>query len=899
VTVEDASVKGAFTFLFTDVEGSTRTWEREPDAMERWLASHDRILTEAITAQGGRVFKHTGDGLCAVFAAASAAARAARDVQLAVAGADAQALGPLRVRIAVHTGGARERAGDFYGPALNRCARLLDIGHAGQVLLSGATADMIGDPSTIGSGITLVDVGTHRLRDLQQPLRVWQLAAPGLQREFPPLRSLDLFVHNLPVQRSSFVGRATEKRVVHERLGAHRLVTVTGVGGCGKTRLALEVAATELERFADGVFFVDLSTLLEPTLVAAAVVAALRVVAGGGNADERVVNFLVDRHVLLVLDNCEHLLDAVAAIVDRVLSACPNVRILATSREPLALDGEQVWRVPSLGLPEGDTVEGIAQSEAVRLFVDRAAAVRPGFVLSTENAPAVAEICRRLDGIPLAIELAAARVAHLAPREVAARLSDRFRLLAAGRRGVQRQQTLQAVLDWSHELLSEPERALLRRLSVFSGGWTLEAAQAVCAGDDLEATAVVDVLGALVSRSLVDAEDRGDHTRYRLLETVRLYAQDRLVAAGEAEAVRTTHARWFLDHVESLGHPGYWPSFASPALAAELDNVRQAADWWRAQERYDLLARVATGSFVDFEVQARFDETAEWVNVALAHEGDLPRALRARCHAAWAAVLEMRGEFYVANERARVAIALAGDPADAGDAYALLAANLTWIDPDEAERLLARAAEWTTSLGSAAADFIRSERGMLLLARHDYDRAVAELSGARPEGFGRVATFLVVAHLLREDGAAAATVLDRSLESQPMWGWPAYFVPYFRAVIAAVSGDVSAARARIADTTALVRRWKIPLGLADCVVACAIAAFHSGDLPRAAELLGAVYAATGGGLRTPMSMAIYLHYVREVRSRLDREARARARAAGATLSLEEALARELSTPPHD
>jgi predicted ATPase/class 3 adenylate cyclase len=511
VAALSAPVTVALTFLFTDLEASTRTWEHDPAGMERWLAAHDRILTDVIGTHRGRVFKHTGDGMCAVFAAPADAAAAARAVQLALAGAG-DSVGPLRARVALHAGEARERDGDFYGPTLNRCARLLEIAHGGQVVLSATAVALLGGA---GQGFTLVDLGQHRLRDLQQPERVWQLAGDGLRRDFPPLRSLDVFTHNLPLQRSSFVGRETELRALGELLATQRLVTITGVGGCGKTRLALEVAARAVERFADGVCFVDLAPQTDPALVTATIVAALRMPAGPGGAESRLAEFLSDRQSLLVFDNCEHLLDACAAAADHLLSTGAKLTILTTSREPLGLDGERVWRVPSLALPAGDAPDQVAQAEAVRLFVDRAAAVRPGFALTADNAAAVAAICRRLDGIPLAVELAAARIAHLTPSEVAARLSDRFRLLSGGRRGVQRQQTLQAVLDWSHDLLSEPERTLLRRLAVFAGGWRLDDAQVVCVGDDLDDATVVDLLGALVSRSLVDAEDRGDHTRYR------------------------------------------------------------------------------------------------------------------------------------------------------------------------------------------------------------------------------------------------------------------------------------------------------------------------------------------------------------------------------------------------
>lgn len=897
MTVTD-STTDAPTFLFTDLEGSTRTWEREPDAMDQWLAQHDRIITDAIATNDGLVFKHTGDGLCAVFRSAAGAARAARDIQIGLTAAAQSRIGPLRARIALHTGVARERAGDFYGPTLNRCARLLDIGHGGQVLLSASTVALVDSGASIGEGVTFIDLGRHRLRDLQQAVHVWQLTAPGMGREFPALRSLDAFVHNLPVQRSSFVGREGEQQALRDLLAAHRLVTVTGVGGCGKTRLALEVAAGEIDRFADGVCFVDLSTLLEPSLVSSTIAAALNVPASGGASDERLSAFLSDRHVLLLLDNCEHLLDACAGVADRLLASCSRVSVLATSREPLALEGERVWRVPSLRLPDGHSPEEIGRSEAVRLFMDRATAVRPNFVLTADNATAVAEICHRLDGIPLALELAAARVAHLAPREIAERLSDRFRLLTTGRRGVQRQQTLQAVLDWSYGLLSEPERILLRRLSAFAGGWALDAAQAVCGGEGLDAEQIIDVLGTLVTRSLVDVEDRGDHTRYRLLETVRLYAQDRLVAAGEATTVRNAHAEWFLRVAEAPPEKGQgvqahlWFAYGQPSFV-DLENMRQAADWWLAQGHLDIMVRIATATTNGFHWQARFDEPVEWLATALAREAELPRGLRARCYTALAGVAEMRGEFFVANERARAAIALADDLADAGPAYSFLVENLIWIDPDEAERLLQSAPLWTKPLGREADNYTRAARAMLASARHDYDQAVALFSEIDLRTLNRVRVYQrCVLHLLRGDIDTAVAILGEYVLQKGSWF--EYYPPFLRALIAAVRGDHASARTQLLEAVALVRRWKIPLGLADCVVGCAVVALHAGDPERASALLAAVQAATGGGLRTPISMLVYRHYLRAVRALLDGSAVAKARAAGAALTLEAALARELS-----
>ena len=380
-------------------------------------------------------------------------------------------------------------------------------------------------------------------------------------------------------------------------------MTLTGVGGSGKTRLALQVGARELGRFPDGVFFVELAPVSDSDLVSPAMATAAGLSFGdalggpGGSVDDRLVASLARRKCLLLLDNCEHLLDAVAELVDRILAGCPNVILLATSREALGIEGEQIVPVPSLAVPDNPSeAEG---AEAVRLFVERAKSVKPPFALGPDSRAPVVEICRRLDGIPLAIEFAAARVAHLSPQQIADRLADRFRLLTGGRRRIQRQQTLTAALDWSHDLLAEEERTVFRRLAVFAGGFFLDAAEAVCSGDGIPAGSVLDLLGSLVAKSLVTAaeEDRGD-ARYRLLETVRIYAAEKLAAAGEAETVRSRHRDWYLGWIEDM--PLERLAFDTAALRAvlgEIDNLRAAADWCLGDDRPDLLARLATRLF--------------------------------------------------------------------------------------------------------------------------------------------------------------------------------------------------------------------------------------------------------------------------------------------------------------
>ena len=522
--------------------------------------------------------------------------------------------GPLRARMALHTGEAEVQGAHYFGAPLHRAGRLLATAHGGQTVLSEAAATLV--RGALPPGVALRDLGAHPLRDLQQPERVFQLVPPDLPADFPPLRTPEALPHNLPAQVTSFVGRERELAEVARLLAATRLLTLTGTGGTGKTRLALQAAAAGLGAdgppsgapdgwpdgwpYPDGVWFVDLAPLAEDTLVPATALAALGAAALPGQpAASRLVEHLRTRRALLVLDNCEHVLEAAARLADAVLRGCPGVRVLATSRELLGLAGETAWRVPSLDLPDPDDAPGAAALEASgagRLFLERARAAQPAFEITDANAPAVAEVCRRLDGIPLALELAAARVRVLTPEQLAARLGDRFRLLTGGgRTALRRQQTLQATVDWSHDLLAEPERALFRRLAVFPGGATggfpLEGAEAVGAGDGagapVEAADVLDLLTGLVDKSLVLAEARGAEERYRLLETLRQYAEERLLQAGEAAAARDRHAAWCLAlgrAVAAARAAGAHP-LVSPAgrrLRAERESVRAALAWWAA-----------------------------------------------------------------------------------------------------------------------------------------------------------------------------------------------------------------------------------------------------------------------------------------------------------------------------
>ncbi len=578
---------GTVTFVFTDIEGSTQRWDRDRAAMEAAVRRHDAIMRAAIAAHDGRVFKTIGDAFCAAFARPEAAVAAMLDAQLALGAEDFTAVDGLRVRMAIHTGTADERDDDYFGPAVNRVARLLAIGHGGQVLVSSATAQLVrGD---LPPGATLRDLGEHRLKDLSLPERVAALDAPGLPADIRPLRSLTPRTTNLPLQATAFVGREREVAEIGELVATRRLVTLVGSGGIGKTRTSLQVAAALTDAFADGVWFVELAPLASADYVPTTIVQALGLAPNsGGDPVEQTARALRALALLLVLDNCEHLVEASARVVAAILRACPQVKVLASSRQALGLAGEQLYRLAPLAVPTPDRagrlgVAHAATSPAVELFVERARSVDWRFALTDENAATIADICRRLDGIPLAIELAASRVRILSPRQLRDRLDERFRVLSSGSRDVlPRQQTLRALIDWSHELLDDRERTLFRRLAIFVNGFTLAAASAVASGDGLDEFDVIDLLASLADKSLVLTEPAGDELRYRLLESTRAYASEQLAAAGERDGLAARHARYFRDLLTDLRARYEETARAAEfntTLAVELEDIRAALAW--------------------------------------------------------------------------------------------------------------------------------------------------------------------------------------------------------------------------------------------------------------------------------------------------------------------------------
>lgn len=624
--------RGTVSFFLTDIEGSTRLWEQHPDLMVAALARHDALIFDAVTSAGGQLIKSKGEGdsSLSVFSRASDALDAAVALQRALRDEPWPEGSNLKVRVALHAGDVELRDGDYFGAEVNRAARLRAIAHGGQVVLSDSIQRQAHDH--LPAGARLVDLGLHRLKDLTRPERVFQLTVDDLPTVFPPLRSLDARRTNLPFETTSFVGREAELTRVRDLIGRSRLVTLTGAGGSGKTRLALRAAAEMIDDAPDGVWFVEFARLVDGAAIGDAVAAALSVRDEPGRPLlDTIVESIADRRMFLVLDNCEHVVADVAALVERLMVGASQLRVLATSRERLAVAGEATWPVPPLDVPAADaTLAEIAASEAVTLFVDRARGVVPSFGVTPDNASDVLSICDRLDGIPLAVELAAARVASLTPAQISSRLDDRFRLLTGGMRtALPRHQTLRSLVEWSHDLLSEKERALFRRLAVFRGGLDLDVAEAVAAGDGIDPIEIADLVAGLVDKSLLLAHEHDGVTRYRMLETLREYGEEQLAATGEDERWHRRHLTWCVDLAERAAGDLRGPTqvAALAALDAEHDNLRSALEW--ALARADPAgARLAGLLWPWWQIRGLWDEALRFLERALDVDGT-PEADRA------------------------------------------------------------------------------------------------------------------------------------------------------------------------------------------------------------------------------------------------------------------------------
>jgi predicted ATPase/class 3 adenylate cyclase len=734
---------GTVTFLFTDIEGSTKLWEHDAEAMQEALARHDEILQCVTREHDGYVFKTVGDAFCCTFSTATDALEAALEAQRALLAKEGWPVGtvPPRVRMVLHTGAAEERDGDYFGPPVNRVARLLSASYGGQVLLSLATRELVRD--RLPPDVKLIDLGEHRLKDLFGPERIFQLVAPGLPAEFPALRTLEGHPNNLRLEPTPLVGRRSQVEEVAERLGGKevRLLTLTGPGGTGKTRLALQAGADLLEEFDDGVFFVSLATITDPELVPSAIAGSLGLKESAGQSlEENLEGYLRQKRLLLILDNFEQVLEG-GPLVGDLLSACPDLKVLATSRIALRLYGEQEYPVPPLEVPDSLRLPPparLVQYEAVRLFVERARAVKLDFEVTDENASAVAEICVHLDGLPLAIELAAARIKLLPPGALLSRLGDRLGLLKGGARDLpDRQRTLRATIDWSYGLLDEDEKTLFGKLSVFSGGSTLEAIDEVC--DPEEELEALEVVGSLLEKSLLRREEGADgESRFVMLETIQEYAREKLEESGATEEMRRRHAEHYLALAETaepelLGaDQGRWMR----RLGTEFANLRETHTWSlepgrEGGERAGMRLRLAAALWRFWTAQ-RFGEGKVWLQTALERDTGGSPTLRAKALGALGFILLFQHDYERAIAALEEAIALYGELGDkSGAAFALT--NLGWatLHGDYRGRVPAFVREAETLMQEDIDDHARAILGIVrasaAIGQGDLDSAMLQL----------------------------------------------------------------------------------------------------------------------------------------------------------------------------
>lgn len=700
---------GTVTFLFTDIEGSTKLAQQYPDAMPNLLARHNEILNQAINTHNGYVFQIVGDSFSAAFHSASDALYAALNAQRNLQN-ESWTPAPIKVRMGIHTGAAQINDDQQYSgyTTLASTQRIMSVGHGGQILLSGATRELVRD--VLPENTKLLDAGEKRLKDLLRPEHLYQLNILELPSTFPPLKTLDAFLNNLPTQLTTFIGRENEISEVKQELELHRLVTLTGSGGTGKTRLSLQVAADLIEKFDHGVWFVELAPLTDPDLIPQTILSTIGVQEQGKTPLEVLTEYLHEKQTLIVLDNCEHLVSASAKVANMLLNAAPKLKILASSREALGVKGEMSFPVPSLSLPDIKhlpVIEQLSQYEAVRLFIDRALLVAPHFAVDKDNAPHIAQICHRLDGIPLAIELAVARIKMLSIEQISKRLDDRFRLLTGGARtALPRQQTLRALIDWSYDILSENERLLLRRLSAFAGGWTLEAAEDVSAGDGIESYDILDLLTQLINKSLVVviAEgSQGGETRYRMLETIRQYAREKLLEAGGSEIIRQRHLVYFVKLVERAEPELYRSNqaFWLNKLDDELDNLRMALEWALATNVESGL-RIAALPWRWSDMHGYFREMGEWLSQFL-ERYVVADSLHAQALGSYSICLIRQGNFAgafpIAGQSLQMALTLSDKQAEAHSLHLLGALTIFQGNVEEGILLLEQSLDLYQALG--------------------------------------------------------------------------------------------------------------------------------------------------------------------------------------------------------
>jgi predicted ATPase/class 3 adenylate cyclase len=638
---------GDITFLFTDVEGSTALWDRAAEAMSAALAEHDRRIRAIVRRRGGYVFTTAGDSFAVAFASAVEAVHAAFEIQLAMREPAGSLV--LDIRAGLHSGEATVRDGDYFGPEVNRGARLASSAHGGQLVIAQSTVDRL--QGALPDQAELLDLGAHRLRGLTDPVRIHQFCHPDLPRDFPRLRTVEGPADNLPIQLTSFVGRSRELAEVIELVAATRLVTISGAGGAGKTRLALRVAEALLVEFPDGMRFAELGAIDDPGVLVDEVAQRFSVTAiPGVPLIETLGEFIRDQRVLLVIDNCEHIVSPVAALCQQLLTACPNLHVLATSRERIGVAGEALYRVPSLSVPTATvSPEESLAFDGVRLFVERAQLAVPGFSVGERNVDDIISICRRLDGIPLAIELAAARTRSMSPAQIVSRLTERFRLLTAtNRHASRRQETLLSTIEWSHDLLSPDERVLFRRLGVFAADFELVSAEQICVGGEVDELDVLELMGALVDKSMVATDSAGDGTtRFRLLETLREFARRELANAEERERVEHLHAEYFAGQAERLQTLYRQGQLAAAMVELDRDEAEfRAALRTSLAEPADLgtVARLVGGLGYLWYAGGQHREALQWCDALFAADPELSDELRAGALHSYASILSVNGQ---------------------------------------------------------------------------------------------------------------------------------------------------------------------------------------------------------------------------------------------------------------
>lgn len=847
---------GTVTFLFTDIEDSTRLVEYLGSRYAEVLAEYRQLLRTAFQERGGFEVDTLGDSLFVTFPRVKDAFLAAIAAQQAIFAHPWPEGVAVRVRMGLHTGAPLSVETGYVGVDVHRAARIGAAGHGGQILLSEATHILIEED--LPPGASLRDLGEHRLKDLTRPVRLSQVIVAGLPADFPPLRLLSILPNNLPIQLTSFVGRDREMAEVKHLLATTRSLTLTGTGGCGKTRLALQMAADLLDEFPDGVWLVELAALSDATLITRTVASALHVQEEPGRP--LVVTLsesLRTKRLLLVLDNCEHLIAACAHLAETLLLTSPTLKLLATSRERLGIPGEMTYSVPSLPVPDlrrPASIEQLTQVDSVRLFVERAVSSQPEFRVIDTNALAVARICHALEGIPLAIELAAARVKVLSAQQIAKRLDDRFRLLTQGSRTVSpRQQTLQATMDWSYELLSEPERILLRRLSVFAGGFSLEAVETICSGDSVEVRQALDLLTYLVDKSLVMVDHQGEGARYRLLETVRQYGRDRLLASRQAEEVRARHRDWYVELAEQAE-----PMLAGPdeawldRLDKEQDNLRAAIDFSLRSGQAEAALRLGAALWPFWRVRGYWTEGRQWLEAALDGSRGAPPALRAKAMRGAGELAQYQGDHERAQTLSEESLALfraLGDKHGTARALSTLG-NVAYHQGDYTAagelheeslvygRELGDAPLVATSLVNLASiadhhgDFDRASalcRESLTMFRHARDKRGAAFAlnmlgilasdqGNYPEARARFEESLALRRELGDKRGIAA-----SLDNLGLVAWE--------------QRDYEAARAPYEESLTLRRELGDKHGIAASLDHMGLAAWHQGDYRQATALL--------------------------------------------------------------